>query len=181
MKTQDRRKIPDRRKKIEVFVDGNLMDQAEKGNHEAIREVAKLAALHIKDLSIRGTKRDNELTDFVVKALEKISKISTPNDAFGWSRRGAQPQNQALLEWHLAQYVKDVLPVVKGNTSKAIEIVGEAACMDGSKGGKVEKAYFKWKDISMPQDIFPICPTTDKQIKRIEKKLDEILKKHEQK
>lgn len=156
------------------------MEQAEKGNHAAIREVAKLAASHIKGLSIRGTMGDNELTDFVVKALENIAENLTPNDAFGWSRRGAQPQNRTLLEWHLAQYVKEAIPIV-GGTAKAIEVVAEAANMDGSKSGKVEKAYLRWKDFSMPEDIFPICPTTDGQIKLIEKKLDEILKKYEQK
>ncbi|MGZ8941534.1 MAG: hypothetical protein ACXW00_02040 [Methylobacter sp.] len=156
------------------------MDQAEKGNHEAIREVAKLAASHIKDLSIRGMNGNDELTDFIVKALDKIAENSTPNDAFSWSRRGAQPQNRTLLEWHLAQYVKDAISIV-GGTAKAIEIIAEAANMDGSKSGKVEKAYHRWKDISMPQDIFPICPTTDKQIKLIENKLDEILKKYRQK
>jgi hypothetical protein len=168
------------KKDIEVFVDGNLMEQARKGNHQAIREVAELAALHIKDLSNRGVRGDYELTDFVVRALEKIAEDSTPNDAFGWSRRGAQPQNRTLLEWHLAQYVKDTISII-GSTAKAIEIVAEAANMDGSKSGKVEKAYLRWKDISMPEDIFPSCSTTDEQIKLIEEKLDRILKKYEQK
>lgn len=157
------------------------MEQAKKGNRAAIREVAKLAASHIKGVSIRGTNGNNELTDFVVKTLEKIAENFTPNDAFGWSRRGAQPKNQVLLDWHLAQYVKDVLPAVKGNTSKAIEIVGEAAYMDGSKGGKVEKSYNQWKDLDMPEELFPFNPTVLEKIELIENRLDEILKGLEQK
>jgi hypothetical protein len=169
------------KKKIETFVDGNLMEQANKGNHQAIREVAELAALHIKDLSIRGVRGDDELTDFVVQALKKISETSTPNDAFGWSRRGAQPKNQAELEWNLAQYIKEVLPQVDGNVELAIKIVGEAANMAGGKGGTMETIYYRWKDIDLPEDIFPSPPDTLQRIKRIERRLSGILKRDQQK
>jgi hypothetical protein len=173
------------KEKIEVFVDGNLMEQAEKGNREAIREVAQLAASHIKDLSIRGTKGEDVLTDFVVQALEEIAEYSTPNDAFRWSRRGAQPKNQTVLEWSLAQYIENIIPKLDGEidakTAKAIEIVGEAACLDGYKSGIVETYYYRWKDIDMPKGIFPFAPDTFQKLKHIESRLDNILKKYLQK
>jgi hypothetical protein len=167
--------------KLEVFVDSHLLEQAAQGNRQAIRDVAGLAEPHIRQLSARNTAGHDELVDFVARALNEIVEGATPNAAFRWSRRGRQPENKAFLEWNLAQHVKHVLPQVGGKVEAAIKIVGEAAFLDGEKGGLVEQAYHRWKDSSLPEDLFPLPPGIQQRLKQIEQRLPEVLRKFQQK
>lgn len=158
----------------ENFVDGNLLQQANKGNHEAIRAIAEITVGHLQDMANQCITGNDDITPFLVNIFESIATGQSPDEAFQWNKRGRAPQNKTFLEWNLALYVADLVNQ-KIERSVAIEIVGKAACMDGRKSGVVEKAYDKWKASiesgEIPSDIFPFPKDTISKLKKIDQRI----------
>jgi hypothetical protein len=154
----------------QVWVDSGLFAQAARGNREAVRALAKNAAYGL----IPQHERD-ELTRWLIECLTRVAAGEAPNRAFGWTVGNRPPINRELLHWTLARHVADL---IDGGYSRkdALEKVGTAARMDGSKGGRLEGIYDQYKAVA-PEDLewTPLPPDFAATVAGIEDRLSIIL------
>jgi hypothetical protein len=161
-----------------IVVDGHLLAQARDGNREAIRQIAKIAADHLRRQAARRPDEPDDVTPFLTEALERMAGGRTPNDAFRWGRNGRQPANESMIRWTLAMHVEALIHEGFSDTD-AIALVGEAANKGADKGGTVDKAFREYQHQQLegedfPPDLFPIHPTARETIKNIDRRVAEL-------
>jgi len=141
-------------------IDGHLLAQAKDGNREAVARMAEEAAAHIRALAGQVAPAMDDITPWLLNALDALASGRPPNEAFGWLRNGRQPKSGDFLLWNLAMHI-DAL--IDGGMSRleAIALVGDAANMDGRKSGALDKAYDRLKGADIPDGIFPV-PAADR-------------------
>lgn len=149
-------------------VDGRLLAELERGNRAAVREFARLAADHVARLAAQSGLAQDDLTPALVGALARIAEGASPDDAFHW--RTKQPANEAWLLWSLTGHIRALITDGMTRTA-AVECVARAAAMDGKKGGKLWKAFDRYKADVIPDDIFPIPPGALDRLRAIEARL----------
>ncbi len=100
-------KKPSRRLPPENFIDHRTIERADDGDRSAIKTLCWLAAGHVQAMSSCLAIQYDDLTPFLVDALEKIAKGEDPNTAFGWKRgRGRRPENTSLRDWGIRMDVQ---------------------------------------------------------------------------
>ncbi len=167
---------------LEKFVDGNLLQEAAQGNHEAIRQVARMTITHLQDMAVQCTTGHDALIPWIVDALTGIVGGKEPNKAFNWNRVGDQPSNNNYLDWNIAQHVQQLIDTGLSKVT-ATSLVARAACMDGKKCGRVDKVHLRYfgrngeVKIDVPDSLYPIPEQDLKKVGEIDRRLVEELAK----
>lgn len=138
-----------------LFIDGGVFEFAARGNRDAIRALAREAAAYLAPTDTPTDDDTARLLAWVADALAKIADGTPPDRAFRWSTGHRPPANRTLLEWTIAREVAD-LHATGIALLDAFSHVGAARGLDGDKSGYVEKAYYRFKDVEVPPDPFPI-------------------------
>lgn len=110
---------------MENFVDAGLLGHVSSGNREAIRAMCKLAAEHVAEMRARCGPGHDDLTPFVLSALNAIAAGTSPDAAFGWKqkKRGRQHQNHSLRDWMIRTEVLERMKVSDQSLTIACESI----------------------------------------------------------
>ena len=174
---------------LEALVDGHLQSEANSGNKEAIRQMAGLSAKHLDRLlrhftGPNGVPAQDDLVMWLSEALRQMADGKSPDVAFGWTIRPYRPlANSAYLEQAVADHVQDL--TAEGTPKgEACLLVGQAAHMDGSKNGKVDKAHLKFYDEhgnprgdGLSPNLFPVPPDDHQAVERLDENIAKVREK----
>ena len=155
-------------------IDGALLAKVRDGNHLAIRQFAKMAAAHVRDMAEQCRLLIDDATPVLAEILDRIADGERPDDAFNWRPAGRPRGNETWLLWSLAMHVNQ-LRAAGMSREAAVALVGDAARMDGKRGGKLDRAYDQFKNEAIPDDLYPIPDAHRAELPNIERRIADAL------
>jgi hypothetical protein len=147
------------------YVDAHLADMALKGEHEAVRQVAGIAADLVRTHPDKGW-----INEYLAAVLSAIADGQSPNDAFLWKKQKPLAHD-VLLKWSMARHVEDLI-AEHIPPEDALDIVGRAASCGGEKAGTVYKAWKRYAAIDLPLEVFPIPPDMLTRIETMDRRVE---------
>ena len=151
-----------------VFIDGNLLDEAQAGHRPAIAVLAGIAA----DSLAPSVPVDAGLA-WLQAVMRRIAAGEEPNQAFGWNRRGRPRKGHEFERWTWAQWVKTLHEEDGLSIEQAQLVVGKAANRSGPNGA-IQVAWGQYRDVAIPDKTSLPPPAVLARIRQFELRVEAL-------
>lgn len=153
---------------MENYVDGGLLRKADEGDRSAITTMCELAVEHLQRLAAAAVCGSDDVTPWVIAALEAIGRGQEPNHAFRWnqSKRGRPKVGHEFRDWIVRREVREKLRQLNQDCPDGRHFSAACAAIASELGGEIHlsdkrieqicKGLTVDTELPPPEDIFPI-------------------------